>query len=97
MAVVQDIEEHAPILTVTQARGAARGRHIAWVLGISMALVVAGFTAMYLYHLPHLNASSARSAASSNQAAGFQAPPPQPRQSENRQTTPGVGSDGRGL
>ncbi len=97
MAVVHDTEEHAPVLTVTQARGAARGRHIAWVLGISMALIVAGFTAMYLYHLPHLNTSSAQSAASSSQASGFQAPPSQPRQSENRQTTPGLGSDGKGL
>ncbi len=105
MAAVQDSQQdHGPVMSVQDARQGQRGRHIAWVLGLSMLLIVAGFTGLYLYHLPHLSTTGSQSTVTSQQALGgqnFQAPPSQPRQSENKQTTPtitpGVGSDGRGL
>ena len=45
-------------LTVTQARQGRRGLHVAWVLGISMALIVIGFTGLWFANAPH-NANDA--------------------------------------
>ncbi|MDB5458356.1 MAG: hypothetical protein JWO72_97 [Caulobacteraceae bacterium] len=101
MAVVpNEGEGHAPVLTVTEARQGRRGRHMAWVLGISMALVVIGFASLWIASAPHLSNPAGQPTISSKADANrFQAPPPQPRQSETPQTTPtlkpGVGADGR--
>ena len=105
MAAVQDSQpDEGPVMTVQDARQGQRGRHVAWVLGISMLLIVAGFTGLYLYHLPHLSTAGSQSTVTSQKALdgqNFQAPPSQPRESENRQTTPtitpGIGSNGKGL
>ena len=102
MAAIQNAQDHGhgPELTVTEARGAQRGRHVAWVLGISMALIVIGFTGLWLANAPHnANDATQPTVDSRTPATGFQAPPPQPRQSDNgrRSLTPGIGADGRGL
>jgi hypothetical protein len=101
MAIVQDAhdDEHAPVLTVTEARGALRGRHAAWVLGVSMALIVAGFAALYLYHLPHLNSGPGGQTPIDHrtleQSGGLRTLQRHPQSAPA--ITPGVGSDGRGL
>jgi hypothetical protein len=102
MAAIHDTQEqdHAPQLTVTQARGAGRGRHVAWILGISMALIVIGFTGLWFANAPRNAHEATQPTVDSRTAAtGFQAPPPQPRQSDAGRSslTPGIGSDGRGL
>jgi hypothetical protein len=38
----------APVLTPTEARQGGRGRHILWVLGISMGLIVAIYAVMVI-------------------------------------------------
>jgi hypothetical protein len=99
MADVQDQDEHGPVLTVTQARGALRGRHMAWVLGVSMALIVVGFTALWLANAPRLSGRGNQPTVTSQTVArGFPAPPQQPRRPDSRTLgTPGIGADGRGL
>ena len=99
MADVQNQDEHGPVLTVTQARGALRGRHMAWVLGISMALIVIGLTALWLTNAPGLLVGGNQPTVNSQTVAkGFQTPPPQPRQSDSSKLgTPGIGADGKGL
>jgi hypothetical protein len=99
MAEVQDQDEHGPVLTVTQARGALRGRHMAWVLGVSMALIVVAFTALWLSSASRLAGPGGQTTVDSKTAAmGFKALPPQPRPSDSRNlATPGIGADGRGL
>jgi hypothetical protein len=103
MAVVQNVEDgQAPVLNVTEARQGRRGKHVLWVLGISLALIIVGFFAVWMVHAPSLSGPGGSSAVSTHeQVPGFKAPPSQPRESENPQTrptaTPGVGSDGRAL
>ena len=46
--------EHAPELTVQEARQGRSGRPIVLVLAISLLLVVLGFAAVWLYHAPGL-------------------------------------------
>ncbi len=103
MAAIHDTQEDHAVLSITEARQAQRGKHIAWVLGLSMALIILGFIGLYLYHAPHLlngksGGQTSADATTLQQAAGFNAPPSQPRESQNPQTTPGltpgVGADG---
>jgi hypothetical protein len=63
MAGVQN-DEHAPTLTVTQARQGRRGYPMVWVLGISMALVVVGFAALWLARAPGFSGSGGQTTAS---------------------------------
>jgi hypothetical protein len=47
MADVQHQQEkHGPVLTTTEARQGRRGRHVLWILVISMALLVVGYGVM---------------------------------------------------
>ncbi len=47
MADIQQQQgDHGPVLTTTEARQGRRGRHVLWVLVISMALLVVGYTVM---------------------------------------------------
>jgi hypothetical protein len=39
-------EDHGPVLTTTEARQGRRGRHVLWILVISMALLVVGYAVM---------------------------------------------------
>ena len=39
-------EDHGPVLTTTEARQGRRGRHVLWILVISMAVVVIGYAVM---------------------------------------------------
>ena len=91
MAVAQHFHpDHGPEFTIMQARQARRGRHMAWVLGVSMALAVVGMTALYLFHLPHLQVLS-----DPFQTAGA---PAQPKpQDKGSDLTPGIGVNGQGL
>jgi hypothetical protein len=70
---VQD--EHGPAITVTEARQGRRGGGVIWVLGVSMALIVAGFAGLWLSNAPR-NARSAQPMVSSKTVAkGFDATP----------------------
>jgi hypothetical protein len=47
MADIQQQQgDHGPVLTTTEARQGRRGRHVLWVLVISMALLVVGYGVM---------------------------------------------------
>ena len=66
---------------------------MAWVLGVSLALIVVAFTALWLGTASHLSGSGGQTTADSKAAAtGFKTPPPQPRQSDSGALSrPGVG------
>jgi hypothetical protein len=93
MTDVHNEDEHGPILTVTEARGASRGRHMAWVLGVSLALIVVAFVALWLSSASGLSGSGGQQTADSKAAAtGFKAPSPQPHPSDSGHLSrPGVG------
>ena len=84
--------EARPVLEATEARQGRRGRHMMWVLGISMGLIVAIFAVMVVgVQGTRLSAPGGQTTvdqATLNQAKGFNAPPSPPRESENPQTTP---------
>lgn len=81
-----------PVLDATEARQGRRGRHMMWVLGISMGLIVAIFAVMVVgVQGTRLSAPGGQTTvdqATLDQAKGFSVPPSQPRQSENPQTAP---------
>ncbi len=91
---VEDTEEHAPVLTVTEARQGLRGRHMVWVLGISMALVIVGMGSLWLAHAPSLSGPGGQTATTAN----LQHPQAGQAHPDAAATaTPGVGQDGKGL
>jgi hypothetical protein len=99
MAIAPNIEdEHAPVLTVTEARQGLRGRHIAWVLGISMTLVIIALGLIWMAHAPALARTDQQA---SLRAAGVNVaqtvPRTQPRSSTASSATAGIGADGKGL
>ena len=87
-------DDTPPVLEATEARQGRRGRHMVWVLGISMGLIVAIFAVMVVgVQGTRLSAPGGQTTvdqATLNQAKGFNAPPSQPRESENPQTTPTI-------
>ena len=47
MADIQQPQgDHGPVLTTTEARQGRRGRHVLWILVISMALLIVGYGVM---------------------------------------------------
>jgi hypothetical protein len=101
MAIGPDIQdEHAPELTVTQARQGRRGKHMAWVLGISMALILVGFTSLWLVNAPRNAHEATQPLASSQtlqQTGDIAVQPQQPKPTDKGNSRPGMGADGRGL
>jgi hypothetical protein len=77
------------VLTPTQARQGLRGRHVLWVLGISLGLIVAIYAVMVggVWN-GRLSRPGGQTQATPQEAQTFHAPPSQPRESENPQTTP---------
>ena len=93
MATVRDTKpQRSPVLTPTEARQGFTGRHLIWVLVISLGLSVVSYAVMvggvWGGRLSQPGGQTRADQGAINQAQGFQAPPPQPRQSENPQTTP---------
>ena len=84
--------ETPPVLEATEARQGRRGRHMMWVLGISMGLIVAIFAVMVVgVQGTRLSAPGGQTTvdqATLNQVKGFNVPPSQPRQTENPPTPP---------
>jgi hypothetical protein len=66
----------SPHLTPTEARQGFRGRHILWVLIISVSLAVIAMAAVWGYHAHDLNAADAGKSARMNAAAGQPQTPP---------------------
>jgi hypothetical protein len=59
------------------------------VLGISMALIIVGFAALWMANAHRLSGPGGSSTVSTHeQVPGLNAPPAQPRQSENPQVRP---------
>ena len=79
------------VLTPTEARGGFRGRHVLWVLGVSLGLIVAIYAVMVggLWN-GRLSKPGGQTVTTPDQAQTFHAPPSQPRQTENPQTTPTI-------
>jgi len=77
------------VVGATDARQGLRGRHVLWVLGISLGLIVVIYAVMVggLWN-GRLSKPGGQTQATPDQAQTFHAPPSQPRESENPQTTP---------
>ena len=95
MPAARDSKPHRPtVLNPTQARQGFRGRRVVWVLAISLGLIVLIYAVMvgglWGGRLSQPGGQTRADRNTLNQAQGFQAPPPQPRQSENPQTTPTI-------
>jgi hypothetical protein len=82
-----------PVLNPMEARQGRRGRHVLWVLVISLGLIVVIYAVMvggiWGGRLSQPGGQTRVDQSTLNQK-GFQAPPSQPRQSENPQTTPTI-------
>src|SRR6185312_14086972 len=78
----------APVLNPTEARQGFKGKHVIWVLVISLGLIVVIYAVMVggLWG-GRLSQPGGQTRAAQAQANTFQAPPSQPRESENPQTT----------
>jgi hypothetical protein len=87
-------DDTSTVLQATEARQGRRGGHMMWVLGISMGIIVAIFAVMVVgVQGTRLSAPGGQTMvdkATLDQAKGFHAPPSQPRESENPQTTPTI-------
>jgi hypothetical protein len=84
MPAVQDRKtQDPPVLTPTEARQGFRGRHLIWVLVVSLGLIVVIYAVMVggLWN-GRLSQPGGQTRVDSSQASGFQAPLSQPRQSE---------------
>ncbi|HEY4029617.1 MAG TPA: hypothetical protein VGM25_04695 [Caulobacteraceae bacterium] len=83
-----------PVLSPTEARQGFRGRHVLWVLVISLGLIVVIYAVMvggiWNGRLSQPGGQTRASQSALTEAKGFQAPPSQPRESENPQTTPTI-------
>lgn len=55
MSDQQTTSDHAPVLEATEARQAFRGRHVLWVLVISLVLVVLALFGAWASHAPALD------------------------------------------
>jgi hypothetical protein len=84
-----------PVLNPTEARQGFKGRHVIWVLLISLGLIVVIYAVMvgglWGGRLSRPGGQTRVDQATLNQK-GFNAPPSQPRESENPQTTPKPGA-----
>jgi hypothetical protein len=98
MAIGPDIEdEHAPVLTVTQARQGLRGRHIAWVLGISMVLVIIALGLVWMAHAPSLTRADRNASVRAETTNVRQTPATPTSSSKAASAATGIGADGKGL
>ena len=101
MPVARDSKpQDPPELTPTEARQGFRGRHVMWVLAISLGLIVVIYAIMVggVWN-GRLSQPGGQTRADQSQASTFNAPPSQPRESENPQTTGAAttnSSNGRG-
>lgn len=95
MPAADDLKpQEPPVLNTTQARQGLRGRHVLWVLVISMGLIVVIYAVMvggiWGGRLSRPGGQTMAGRQTLQQAGQFQAPPSQPRESENPQTTPTI-------
>jgi len=87
MPVARETKPHdPPELNATQARSGVRGVHLIWVLVISLGLIVLIYAVMVggLWG-GRLSQPGGQTREESSAARSFNAPPPQPRQSESGQ------------
>ena len=95
MPAAQDRKtQDPPVLTPTEARQGFKGRHLIWVLVISLGLIVVIYAVMVggVWN-GRLSQPGGQTRAEGAAARSFNAPPPQPRESETPQTAP---ANGRG-
>lgn len=72
-------DEHGVVLDVTHARQARRGKHVLWMLIISLVLVVAALFGSWATHAPKLQGAQ-RQNESQAQSTPFQSPEPVARE-----------------
>jgi hypothetical protein len=85
MPAAQDRKtQEPPVLTPTEARAGFKGGHLIWVLVISLGLIVVIYAVMVggLWG-GRLSQPGGQTRIDNNAARRFDAPPPQPRESEN--------------
>lgn len=73
-------EEHGVVMDVTHARQARRGKHVLWILIVSLVLVVAALFGSWAARAPQLQ--SADTVTSSQPKAPFQSPEPIARETQ---------------
>ena len=98
MPAAQDPKiQDPPVLNPTEARQGLRGRHVLWVLGISLGLIVVIYAVMVggIWG-GRLSQPGGQTQAGPSEASSFQASPSQPRQSKNPQTAPVPSGAGQG-
>jgi hypothetical protein len=80
--------QRPPVLNATQARQGFQGKHLIWVLAISLGLIVVIYAVMvggvWGGRLSRPGGQTQAGQATVNQAGGFQTPSSQPRESENK-------------
>jgi hypothetical protein len=92
--------DSAAVLTPTEARQGLRGRHVLWILVISMAALIIGYTVLVVgVQNTHLTAAGGQTRV--DQKALGESEGTAPAKSADKQkssgVTPGIGSDGKGL
>jgi len=92
MSVEENPSTEKPVLNATQARSGFRGRHVIWILGISLGLIVAIYAVMVgrmqTGHITSAGGQTTVDQKTFNEAKGFNTPPSQPKQSDNAQAAP---------
>lgn len=81
--------DHGPVLNVTEARQGRRGKHVLWILIVSLILVVAALFGSWAARAPQLADSNANNGRASSGGEPFNAPEPAAKQTDVMQA-PGV-------
>jgi hypothetical protein len=84
--------EHGPVLHATEARQGRRGRHVLWILVVSLVLVVAALFGTWWARSGDLAATNVNNGARDVPAPTFDAPEPAARQTDAG--TPAAGAAG---
>jgi hypothetical protein len=81
-----------PDLNATEARQGRRGKHVLWILIISLGLIVVIYGVIWLMNAGPLSDKSGNAQADPAAAATYSAPAPAAKQ-DNAQVAPGVTSE----
>jgi flagellar basal body-associated protein FliL len=81
--------EHSATLNVTQARQGRRGKHVLWVLAVSLVLVVAALFGSWFMKSDELATTESHNARQTADAEVFNAPDPAVKQTD-QMIAPGV-------
>jgi hypothetical protein len=80
--------DHAPVLDATEARQGRRGRHVLWILVISLALVVIALFGAWAMHARQLASTEHAHGRQGADASAFQAPAAPAKQTDAGSAAP---------